>query len=347
MDLDLVVDLTGDVTDDRHGSGGEVVVAVRAARGTAFGAVRRQVATAAGCAASPFWCGDRKVTDDDVMGLHPLLHGATLRNRAGRPTQDGLPAAGSPGAVVLAVRSGPACGDVQVLTPGQHVVGRNASADVVVDDPEMSRHHASVVVGPPGTAPAVRDLGSTNGTFVDGVSTGSGGRAVGTGSDLRMGASTMSLAAASVAAAERASCRADGSGRLLLNRPPRPAAAPPAATVAWPDEPVGRARTRLNLLAVAVPLVGALVLAAVTRTPGFLMIAALSPLFIVGSWAGDLLSGRRSAREARCEHERALSSARAQVAAAVSAEESWWRSTCRSEERRVGKECRSRWSPYH
>ena len=33
------------------------------------------------------------------------------------------------------------------------------------------------------------------------------------------------------------------------------------------------------------------------------------------------------------------------------ASESWWsflrRSRLRSEERRVGKECRSRWSPYH
>ena len=25
----------------------------------------------------------------------------------------------------------------------------------------------------------------------------------------------------------------------------------------------------------------------------------------------------------------------------------WWNVLCRSEERRVGKECRSRWSPYH
>ena len=134
---------------------------------------------------------------------------------------------------------------------------------------------------------------------------------MGRGSELRVGGLDDDAGGGPVTEADRASCRADGSGRLLLNRPPRPAAAPPTATVAWPDEPVGRARTRLNLLAVAVPLVGALVLAAVTRTPGFLMIAALSPLVLVGSWAGDLLTGRRSAREARREHERALSSARA------------------------------------
>ena len=30
-----------------------------------------------------------------------------------------------------------------------------------------------------------------------------------------------------------------------------------------------------------------------------------------------------------------------------SEKEEWYFSLCRSEERRVGKECRSRWSPYH
>src|SRR4029077_21293348 len=32
---------------------------------------------------------------------------------------------------------------------------------------------------------------------------------------------------------------------------------------------------------------------------------------------------------------------------ALKPERGMWRDRCRSEERRVGKECRSRWSPYH
>ena len=330
VDLELVVDTTGAVTDGRHGRGGAVVLAVEAAHGTTFGAVRRQVAAAAGCRVESFWCGDRLVSDDDVLGLPPLLHGATLYSRVREPAGTGtLSPAGTPGAVVLAVRSGPVCGDVRVLPPGEHRLGRDAAVDVLVDDPEVSRRHASIVIGPAGSPPAVRDLGSTNGTRVGGAVLGAESRVVGPGSELQVGSSTMTLETAPAAAdAERASTRADGSGRLLLNRPPRPAVAPPSATVAWPDEPVGPARTRLNLLAVAVPLVGAVVLAAITRTPGFLVVAALSPLVLVGSWAGDLLSGRRSAREARREHDRALSCARAQIAAAVSAEESWWRATC-------------------
>ena len=324
--LELVVERIGEGTDRRDGRTG-VVLAVEAAHGTAFGAVRRQVATSAGCPAFPLWCGDRLVGDDDVLGRPPLLHGATLHSGVGRPAATGsLSAPLSPGTVVLAVRSGPVCGDVRVLPPGEHRVGRDATADIPVDDPEVSRHHASVVVGAAGTAPVVRDLGSTNATWVGGTAIGPDGQAVRPGSELLMGSSTMTVEA--VTETERASCRADGSGRLLLNRPPRPAGLPPTATVAWPDEPAGRARTRLNLLAVVVPLVGAVALAAITRTPGFLMVAALSPLVLVGSWAGDLVTGRRSAREARREHGRAVSGARAQVAAAVGAEESWWRQTC-------------------
>ncbi|HET9944935.1 MAG TPA: FtsK/SpoIIIE domain-containing protein [Actinomycetes bacterium] len=327
--LELVVDSAGDATSGRRDPAVAVVVAVDATRGTTFGAVRRQVAAAASCDGGPFWCGSRLITDDDLLGLPPLLHGATLRSRSDGYGLGDHPATGPPGTVLLAVRSGPACGDVRLLPPGEHRVGRDAVADVVVSDPEMSRLHASVVVGPADAAPVVRDLGSTNGTRVGDLAIGPECRVVAPGDELRMGSSTMTLEPGLVAAdTERASCRADGSGRLLINRPPRPVTAPPAATVPWPDEPVGQARTRLNLLAVAVPLVGALVLAGITRTPGFLAIAALSPLVLVGSWAGDLVTGRRSARAARREHERAVSSARAQVAAAVSAEEAWWRSTC-------------------
>ena len=325
--LELVVDPTGDDADGRGGRGDAVVVAVEAACGTTFGAVRREVAAAAGCPAKSLWCGEHLVGDDDVLGLPPLLHGATLHSRAGGPVaRAGRSADRPPGAVVLAVRSGPVCGDVRVLPPGEHRVGRDVTADVRVDDPEVSRHHASIVVGPAGTPPVVRDLGSTNGTTVGGTTLGAESQVVGPGCELRIGSSTLTLEPA--AETERASCRADGSGRLLLNRPPRPVVASPRETVTWPDDPLGRARTRLNLLAVAVPLVGAVVLAALTRSPGFLLVAALSPLVLMGTWAGDLLTGRRSTREARREHARAVSCARAQVAAAVCVEESWWHSTC-------------------
>ncbi|GAA1106087.1 ATP transporter ATP-binding protein/permease [Nocardioides dubius] len=44
-------------------------------------------------------------------------------------------------------------------------IGRSRSCDVVIDDPLVSRRHATITLGP---APVLRDLGSFNGTFVNG-----------------------------------------------------------------------------------------------------------------------------------------------------------------------------------
>lgn len=46
------------------------------------------------------------------------------------------------------------------------VIGRGAEADLQIDDPGVSRRHAMVRLRP---SPSVTDLGSTNGTAVDGV----------------------------------------------------------------------------------------------------------------------------------------------------------------------------------
>ena len=45
--------------------------------------------------------------------------------------------------------------------------------------------------------------------------------------------------------------------------------------------------------------------------------------------------------------ERAGNAALEEVAVALEIRQDYYQVLCRSEERRVGKECRSRWSPYH
>jgi hypothetical protein len=51
------------------------------------------------------------------------------------------------------------------LTKDQTVLGRSAEADVRLDDPGISRRHAVLRLTP---VPAITDLGSTNGTLVNG-----------------------------------------------------------------------------------------------------------------------------------------------------------------------------------
>lgn len=55
------------------------------------------------------------------------------------------------------------------LAPNRmYVLGRDASCDFVVEDVMCSRQHARVTVGGTGRSVTIEDLGSKNGTFVDG-----------------------------------------------------------------------------------------------------------------------------------------------------------------------------------
>lgn len=52
------------------------------------------------------------------------------------------------------------------LAAGENVVGRDPAAEVRIDDPTVSRHHARILVEDDGAS--VEDLDSKNGTFVEG-----------------------------------------------------------------------------------------------------------------------------------------------------------------------------------
>jgi predicted Zn finger-like uncharacterized protein len=64
----------------------------------------------------------------------------------------------------LAVIQGAGTGQIFQITTSRTTIGRTG-ADVNIDDPEASRQHASVEIV--GETAILRDLGSTNGTFVE------------------------------------------------------------------------------------------------------------------------------------------------------------------------------------
>ena len=81
---------------------------------------------------------------------------------AGRPSEDGLEL--PPGAKLsLAVISGPAAGTIFPIEKPRVVIGRQ-DADIVLEDPEVSRHHTAIEVA--GENVTLVDLESTNGTFL-------------------------------------------------------------------------------------------------------------------------------------------------------------------------------------
>lgn len=130
-----------------------------------------------------------------VLGEPPLVDGAVLALHA--PVPDVLPEDGL-GAPQLHVVAGPDAGGVHLLHSGQIRIGRSADADVPLDDPDVSRMHCAVTVAVDGRV-SVADLNSTNGTTLDGSPVGPRPVALPPGALLRVGESTLRLAAGSAA----------------------------------------------------------------------------------------------------------------------------------------------------
>lgn len=123
-----------------------------------------------------------------IIGEDPLVDGAVLSLYA--PVEE--LASPSPESLRLEAVSGPDAGGVHLLHHGEIQIGRSSDADVALDDPDVSRLHCVVAVAP-GGAVTVADMGSTNGTTVDGQSVGERPRPLPPGSVLRIGESSLSL----------------------------------------------------------------------------------------------------------------------------------------------------------
>lgn len=66
----------------------------------------------------------------------------------------------------LIMNSGPSIGKVFMLDKPEMFIGRDLNNDIVINDPEISRRHARLVLQQNGYI--LEDLGSTNGTFFQG-----------------------------------------------------------------------------------------------------------------------------------------------------------------------------------
>jgi S-DNA-T family DNA segregation ATPase FtsK/SpoIIIE len=284
-----------------------------------LGSVSPALGRVLGVPVESLWAGPRRLPDD-LPGTAPeLAHGAVLGLGGPVPRAWRIDRSS---ALELHVVGGPEAGRTMPLGQGQHVLGRGAEATFRLDDPDVSRSHLRVRVG--GGKITVADLGSTNGSRLDGCELGSDDLVWPAGSVLRLGASALTVTGPS-----GPSAAVDGhrGGRAQLRPTARMSPPLPDAEVVFPREPAQAAPRRLAWVAVALPALAGLGMAWLMHTPTFLFFALLSPVVAVGSWLGDRWSGRRTGRRDRARYavdhaaaeERLTAAVRAYTAAAAQA----------------------------
>ncbi|MEV5469847.1 FHA domain-containing protein [Streptomyces griseoincarnatus] len=219
-------------------------VLVTAPAGTALAAVASALASAvsggdgsSGSSGAPvLYAGDQRLDAQRcTLGEPPLIDGAVLAVGAPgepepHPELDAAPTR-------LHVVAGPDAGGVHLLHGGEIRIGRSADADVPLDDPDVSRLHCAVTVGSDGRV-SVADLGSTNGTTLDGRPVGARPVRLTPGALLRIGESALRLTPAEGPSA-RTATTPDGEGHVRVPGPRTARAAQDAVEAPGPRDAGG------------------------------------------------------------------------------------------------------------
>ena len=245
---------------------------------------------------------------------HGRLSSSVLRDgdvvSVGRPG----PGRGGAGLQLVAV-AGPADGGRWVLRPGETIVGRESTADVSIDDPELSRRHLRLTLTPEGCA--VEDLGSLNGTRVDGEAL-AGPTTVGPGAVIGAGRTTLEVRPAARASAD---LRPDGAGGLRFNRPARIRPAPREVRVALPCPPREREAHPFPWIQVMAPTVLSILLAAVLGRPELLLFSLVSPVLAVSTTISHRRRDAARGGEEQARYASELEEATARITKAVAEEQ--------------------------
>lgn len=223
----------------------------------------------------------------DEVNLH---EGALVR--VGGPA-DGE--AATPRAPALAVVDGPAAGSSVPLDGTAVHVGRDPCCELALADPAVSARHARIERR--GSGLVVTDLGSHNGTWVDGQPV-TGPTPLAPGALLRLGATHLRVRTElpddrPVAVDPR---RRAAGGLVPFNRPPRAALPPEPEPLTAPDKPEPSSKGRaLSIVSIVAPIILGVALVVIYQNPRFALFLLLSPVIAIGNW----LSGRRQAKKER------------------------------------------------
>ena len=247
----------------------------------------------------------RRLDPDTSVFDAELVSGNEVRlleaSGEGRPRHDGRPPRLTPGegSIALDITSGPEAGRTIVLGPGRHVVGRSPEADVVIDDPTMSRQHLTMVVSTGLSVVVHPNPDATNGTFL-GTTLLTEPRPLPPEEGVFAGSSQLMLRAART---DTIGTR-DRLGQIGYNRGPYRQPIVRERVLPELDPPPERpGQRRFSLIAVLVPLLAAVAIVFVLKRIEFLLLAGLSPLMMAANYFSE---GRFSKRSFAAERDKFL-----------------------------------------
>jgi DNA segregation ATPase FtsK/SpoIIIE, S-DNA-T family len=244
--------------------------------------------------------------DGRPAARHVSLARAGLRRGSRLAAGDAPPHAARADPVVVAVcEGGPGAGAATPLAPGRCIVGRAATAGVVVDDGALEPHHALLEVAPDGSVELVQVAGRVP-CRLDGEPL-AGRSAVHDGGVVTLGASRLRVARAGAPPASAATLAATPGDpwRRTLRRTPRVVPRWDPDPIPVPAADARRLRpSAAGVLAALFTTVGTVAAAVLMRSPMFLVFGAAALLAATGMWAVGTLGAARDGRRVRATRDR-------------------------------------------
>jgi DNA segregation ATPase FtsK/SpoIIIE, S-DNA-T family len=192
------------------------------------------------------------------------------------------------------------------------VAGRDSDCDVVLADEGVSRRHLRVQPSQGGLRATVTDLGSVNGTWVE-------GRRIKEPTDVQpemvfeAGDVAFTIAAHQPGLPIDPVRQANLAGTIAFNRPPRTRGAEGEEPLKAPEQPGEGTRPRFSVASAVGPLIMGGVMVVVLHNIIYALFMLLSPILVIGSWIEQRRHARRSSRGEQKDYQRKMATFRREV----------------------------------
>ncbi len=198
-------------------------------------------------------------------------------------------------ALELRVIAGLDAGRRVALSPAGVIVGRDEDCELALLDDGVSRRHFSIAATPGGLRATVTDLGSANGTWVEGRRIAAPAE-IEPGSMIEAGDVAFTIATPAAPLPVDPVRQASLQGTIAFNRPPRALSMSSSEPIEIPIEPGQGQKARFSIASAVGPLLMGGVMVVVLHNIIYALFMLLSPILVLGNYLEQRRQNQRSSR---------------------------------------------------